>query len=365
MNGSHKERESPGPASVKFQSLLELIQAGEKSAHDELIQLLAKDFRVRTTGKRYFPISILREVSRQYLKHSMIGDAYKILFYACSADAILDLMASSMILDAARIGRVLRDMVAGLNGCEPRRSLLLRLHYIAGLNWTEIVALLKARNEIVDPDQVATELATELHARGLSEEVLSEQNLRPRGQVTQLLESVRDGERPLGDVVVNERAKLRHQAEHLLRLEGGNISLQADDLVNEMYLRLPRTPEKSPVNHMEFEALTKRIMRHILVDRARKPIPSQGKFSSELPQGLRTEPFIEKQLLQVEVLRVVNEVLGEMRETNRETAEMVQAALFGGHDQREIARLHSVSVSTVKRRIKDARNRIREHLGLE
>ena len=365
MNGSHNGRDGPVAAPVTFRSLLELIQAGEQSAHDELVQLLTKDFQTRTAGKRYFPISILREVSRQYLKQSTIGDADKILFYACSADAILDSMASSTILDSARIGRVLREMVAGANGCSFNCSLLLRLHYVVGLNWPEIVALMRARNDKVDPEQVAVELTDELRARGLSQEALSEQNLRPRGQVTQLLENVRDGERTLGDVVVNERAKLRRQAEYLLRLEGGNISVQPDDLVNEMYLRLPRSPEKSPVNHMEFEALTKRIMRHVLVDRARKPIPSQGKYSSELPQGLHTEPVVEKQLLQAEVLRAVNEVLDEMRKSDRETAEMLQAALFGGRDQREIARLHSVSVSTVKRRIKDARNRIREHLGLE
>jgi RNA polymerase sigma factor (sigma-70 family) len=116
---------------------------------------------------------------------------------------------------------------------------------------------------------------------------------------------------------------------------------------------------------MQCEAITKRIMRHVLVDRARKPIPSQGKFSGELPKGLHTAPVVEKQLLEAEVLRVVNEVLGEMRQTDRETAEMLHAALFGGSDQREIARLHSVSVSTVKRRIKDARGRIRVRLGLE
>ena len=365
MNGSHKERDGAGTVPAPFRGLLELAQSGEQCACDELIQLLTKDFQTRTAGKRYFPISTLREVSRQYLKHRAIAEADKISFYACSADAILDSMASSTILDTARIGRVLREMVAGVNGCSPNCSLLLRLHYVVGLNWAEIVALLRSRDEKIDPEQVAIEILRELRARGLSEEALSEQNLRPRGQVTQLLEDVRDGQRPLGDVVVNERAKLRRQAEHLLRLEGGNISVQPDDLVNEMYLRLPRSPEKSPVNHMEFEALTKRVMRHVLVDRARKPIPSQGKYSSELPQDLHTDPVVEKQLLQAEVLRAVKEVLDEMRKSDRETAEMLQAALFGGRDQMEIARLHSVSVSTVKRRIKDARHRIREHLGLE
>jgi RNA polymerase sigma factor (sigma-70 family) len=365
MSGLRNELRLSGPVPVRIRSLLERIHAGEESSRRELIQLLAQDFKTRTAGKRYFPISILREVSRQYAKQSMIKEADKIPFHACSADAILMVMADSSIPDAARIGRVLREPVLGPHGCADHKSLLLRLHYIAGMNWNEIAALLNARNESLDPGQAALESAADLRRLGLSAEALAEQNLRPRGQMTQLLEDVRDGRRPLGDVVVNERTKLRRQAEHLLRLEGDSISLQADDLVNEMFLRLPRTPEKSPVNRMEFEALTKRIMRHVLVDRARKPIPGQAKFSAELPEGRHTAPVVEKQLLQAQALRAVNDVLAEMRRTDRETAAMLHAALFGGSDQREIAKLHSVSVSTVKRRIKDARVRIRVRLGLE
>jgi DNA-directed RNA polymerase specialized sigma24 family protein len=44
---------------------------------------------------------------------------------------------------------------------------------------------------------------------------------------------------------------------------------------------------------------------------------------------------------------------------------MLKMALFGNADQKEIAKLYTVSVSTVKRRIKDAREKIRERLGLE
>ena len=365
MSGSHNRESEHDGAPVQILGMLERVRAGEQSAHGDLVQLLAQDFQARAAGKRYFPISMLREVSRQYLKRLGLGAADTTAFHRCSSDAILFAMAASSIPNAAHTGGVLRDMMLGWDRSDPSKSLLLRLHYVAGLNWTEIAALMGASKEFADSERIAIELASELNARGLSPEMLEEQNLRPRGQVTQLLEAVRDGQRPLGDVVVNERAKLKRQAEHLLKLEGGNISLQADDLVNEMFLRMPKAAEKSPVNHMEFDALTKRIMRHILIDRARKPIPSQGKISAELPEDLPTPPIVEERLLQEQVLRVVNEVLREMRQTDRETAEMLHSALFSCADQREIAKLHAVSVSTVKRRMKDARDRIRERLGLE
>jgi len=365
MNGLHSDKSGAGISTVQILGLLERIRAGDESAKDDLVQLLTLDFEARSAGKRYFPISILREACRQYLKHSSLGDEGKLVFYKCSSEAILSAMIASSIPGAARVGGVLRAIALRSNRRDPGEALLLLLHYISGLNWGEIAALTAAGKENIEPERTAAELASELSARGLSAEVLSEQNLRPRGQVTLLLEKVRDGERSLGEVVANEGAKLRRQAEHLIRLEGGNISLQAGDLVNEMFLRMPKAPEKSPVNHLEFDTLTKRIMRHILIDRARKPVPSQSKFSSELSNDLSTSPIVDERLLQEEVLSVVCQVLTEMRQTDRETAGMLKAALFDGADQKEIAKLYAVSIPTVKRRIKDARDKIRERLGLE
>jgi RNA polymerase sigma factor (sigma-70 family) len=84
-----------------------------------------------------------------------------------------------------------------------------------------------------------------------------------------------------------------------------------------------------------------------------------------LSNDLSTSPIVDERLLQEEVLSVVCQVLTEMRQTDRETAGMLKAALFDGADQKEIAKLYAVSISTVKRRIKDARDKIRERLGLE
>jgi DNA-directed RNA polymerase specialized sigma24 family protein len=43
---------------------------------------------------------------------------------------------------------------------------------------------------------------------------------------------------------------------------------------------------------------------------------------------------------------------------------MLYATLYRGADQKQRAKLHSVSVSTVKRRLNHARHQIRKQLGL-
>ena len=359
-NGVHAVGARQDAVTVRITSLL---AREEPPAWDGLRQVLSEDFQARCVGRRYFPISILREIVRRYLNDSQLRHVDRLAFYQCASDAILDAMASCGIARAANVARALSGIVRS-DDCDSTQALLIRLHYVAGLNWTEIDELMKSRGVAIDAERSAATTSAELDARGISQDLLQEQNLRPRGPVTQLLEDVREGKRPLGDVVVNERAKLRRQAEHLLRLEGGNISLQADDLVNEMYLRMPKAAEKSPINHLEFDALARRIMRHILIDRARKPIPSQGKFSSELPEHLSVAPNVEEHLLKERALQVVGEVLSEIGKTDRETAAMVRTALFSNADQKEIAALHAVSVSTVKRRIKQVRERVRKRLGL-
>jgi RNA polymerase sigma factor (sigma-70 family) len=366
MHSSHADKSLSLATTAQIRDLLESpdIPADESRCGETLCSL-SQQFQKLAAGKRYFPISIFRELARQRLKQLTIQPADRIRFYVLISDAILLAMAGSPLPETARMGQSLQQMTRGESRLAPEMQLLLRLHHIIGLNRPEIAALFKGQVSSIDSQSSRAELARELEKRGLSQQVLLKQNLRPRGNVTKLLEDVRDGRRPLGDVVVQEQTKLRRQAAHLLKLEKGSISVEPDDLVNEMFLRLPTAPEKSPVNRMEFEALTRRIMRHILIDRARRPIPRQGKISIELSVKIPTPSVIESQLLQKEVLRAVNGVLQEMRRTDRETAEMLRAALLRGRDQRHIAKLYGVSVSTVKRRISDCRHRIRERLGLE
>jgi RNA polymerase sigma factor (sigma-70 family) len=342
------------------------MRLGDPAANNSLMDLLANDCRSRAQGKRYFPISVLREAGRRYLKQTTFDPSGKLLFYEVFSNAILSAMASSGAPETARLGRVLQDIVSHLDGSDPEKALLLRLQYVAGLTPNEVSTLSLTEKQLLAADAATLALGAELKARNLSPNLLLRLNLRPRGEVTILLENVRDGQRPLGDVVVHEGSKLQRQASHLLRLEGGHISLQPEDLVNEMYLRMPKDAHKSPVNHMEFEALAKRIMRHVLIDRARRPLPTQSRFSDELREDIAdSSDLVEDRLMMQQVVHIVKEVIRELSETDHETAEMLHATLYGDVDQKQLAKLYGVSISTVKRRVKDGRDLIRKRLDLE
>ena len=346
-------------------SLLDRIALRDVTAQEELFGLLVHEMEVRSGAKRYFPLAALRERSRQLLKQAMPSGAGLLVFYRTFADAALSVMAACSNPDASRAGRTLQLSAADFDRRSPGSGLFLRLYYVAGLNWDEISRLPATVQMIGDATDAMAHVVEALAARGCSEKMLQAQNLWPRGNVTRLLEEVRDGQRPLGDVVANEQAKLQLQAARLLRLERG-ISLQPADLVNEMFLRMPRDPQKAPVNRMEFEALAKRIMRHVLIDRARKPVPGQSRYSKPLTGDLPSNaPDIEERLQIERVMAVVEEVLQDLQRTEPESAEMLRATLMRGADQKELARLHSVSVSTVKRRLQSARQKIRKRLGLQ
>jgi RNA polymerase sigma factor (sigma-70 family) len=346
-------------------ALLERAQRGERQAYAAMVAIFTDECRTLSEGKRYFAISAMRETARHALRQLALDPSKRLLFYQVFADAVLAAMASSATPGVSKLGGVLQETLRQLSESDPAKTLLLRLHYVIGLNWEEISALPLGEVRINSPEKAFIGLGAELEARGLSQELLQQQNLRPRGEVTQLLEDVRDGQRPLGDVVAHESKRLHRQAEHLLMRELGNISMQADDLVNEVFLRMPRDPAKSPTNHMEFESLTKRIMRHVLIDRARKPVPGQSRYSEELhEESLMSHASVEDRLMWEKVVQVVDEVILDVRQNDPEGAAMLRATLYSDVDQKELAKLYDVSVSTVKRRVKEGRDMIRSRLGM-
>ena len=71
--------------------------------------------------------------------------------------------------------------------------------------------------------------------------------------------------------------ELRRAARRYMRREGSEHTLQTTDLVNEAYLRLVDQSGVSWQNRAHFFALAAQIMRHILVDYARRRRPAPGR----------------------------------------------------------------------------------------
>ena len=256
--------------------LLSGIANYSQPGYADLVEALARDFQAACPDKKFFPVSWLRESFRQMIRRTPLSAAQRLIANRAAADAILEVMAGSSAPQTSELGKVLRDFVNTIDARDPVKGLVLRLHYILGLGSDAIVEL-AANGDARELRKTVEELAAELQQTPAVKNVLDSQNLRPKGNVTLLMEQVRDGQRPLADVIADMDVfkNLQRQAAFSIAREG-RISLQASDLLSEFVIRLlPQKPEKAPFNHYEFEALSKRIMHNILVDRSRRRTESR------------------------------------------------------------------------------------------
>src|SRR5713226_1089064 len=90
------------------------------------------------------------------------------------------------------------------------------------------------------------------------------------GDITQLLHQWRQGtpgaENQLFDMVVPDLRRLAH---HLMRGERQNHTMQATELVNQIYVRLVAAKNQDWQNRRHFYAIAARAMRRYLIDHAR------------------------------------------------------------------------------------------------
>ena len=165
------------------------------------------------------------------------------------------------------------------------------------------------------------------------------------GEVTRLLHQWQQGDAAsfdqLSSLIYNE---LHRIAEGYLRTSP-NATLQPTALVNEAYLRLVGV--EAPVNgRKHFFALAAKLMRQILVDRARRHSASKrggGWQAQQLDdEGYGVDAGIEEFLILEQAL---NRLAGE----EPRLAQVVELRYFGGLNGPEISELLDVPVWSVHR----------------
>src|ERR1700690_2338056 len=93
----------------------------------------------------------------------------------------------------------------------------------------------------------------------------------PRPETTQLLRAWAGGDRQaLTQLVPRVHHELCRLAGHFLQNERPGLSLQAVDLVQEVYLRLVDIDQLNWQHRAHFFAVSATMMRRILLDRARR-----------------------------------------------------------------------------------------------
>jgi len=183
-------------------------------------------------------------------------------------------------------------------------------------------------------------------------------------EITSLLTAWRDGDgKALDQLIPVVYDELRSLAERYMRRESGANTLQATALVHEAYARMVNV-ELPWQNRAHFLGFMARLMRQILVDRAR------ARKSARRGAGLERVTFDESVDIAEDSGSLVLEldhVLNELREFDELKSRIIELRFFGGLTYEEAAAALDISKATLDRELRLAkawlRHRLQQALG--
>lgn len=180
------------------------------------------------------------------------------------------------------------------------------------------------------------------------------------GDVTQLLQAWRQGDHlALERLLPLVYADLRRRASRYLARERAGHSLETADLINEAYLRLRGAQGVDWRDRAHFFALSARLMRQILVDRARAR--GYGKRGGGRRQVTFDEALVAGQLDWD--LVALDEALRALAAVDERKVKVVELRFFAGLTAEETAEVLSVSPQTVLRDFRLAKVWLLRHLS--
>lgn len=182
-------------------------------------------------------------------------------------------------------------------------------------------------------------------------------------EVTELLQRWSEGDQAalerLTPVIYSELHRIAH---HYMRRERRGHTLQTTALVNEAYKRLIDWKTAKWENRAHFFGVSAQLMRHILVDFARKRQKSKGKAPVRhvsLEESMVVSADRDKDLV------ALDEALNELAKIDERKSKIVELKFFGGLSVEEIAEVLKVAPITVMREWKKARAWLYRELSAE
>lgn len=164
---------------------------------------------------------------------------------------------------------------------------------------------------------------------------------------------MRAGDRTAEDALYGlVEPELRRIARGLMRKEWRNDSLQPTALINEAYLRMAGLRQHTFHGRVHFYAVAARVMRRILVDRAR------AAQAAKRGDGFQPVSFHETFMGAIKTpteMIALDDALHRLAEMDARLARVVDLRFFGGLTEEETADFLGISTRTVKRDWKLAR----------
>ncbi len=166
-------------------------------------------------------------------------------------------------------------------------------------------------------------------------------------QVTELLLEWRQGNdtalQRLTPLVYGEIRRIAHR---FMQRERDGHTLQTTALVNEAYLRLLGQPQVDWNSRAHFFGVTAQVMRHVLVDHARRrQYLKRGGDAERVP--LEDVALMTNE--RASELIALDEALDQLAELDPRKARVIELRYFGGLSLEETATILDVSVMTVRR----------------
>ena len=175
------------------------------------------------------------------------------------------------------------------------------------------------------------------------------------GDITRLLHQWREGnaeaENELFELVLPD---LRRLAAYLMRRERPDHSLQATDLVDQIYIRLVAAKDRDWQDRKHFFAIAARAMRRYLIDHAR------ARPDAEFVALDGMENLLPADRAKIEVALTVDRLLDRMAKDHTDWCTLVELKYFLGLTDDEAAATLGVKVRTMQRMWSDAREWLHE-----
>lgn len=140
--------------------------------------------------------------------------------------------------------------------------------------------------------------------------------------------------------------ELRRMAHRYMQRERDGHTLQTTALVNEAYLRLAGQQKIEWQSRAHFFAVTAQVMRHILIDHARRR--RYAKRGGDAPHVALDEAAGMSEQRAAELI-ALDDALDELAKLDPRKSRVVELRYFGGLSMEEAAEVLEVSLMTVRR----------------
>jgi RNA polymerase sigma factor (TIGR02999 family) len=176
------------------------------------------------------------------------------------------------------------------------------------------------------------------------------------GDITLLLQEWRDGSREAENELFNVvTPNLRRLAQYILKGERKGHSLQATELVDQVYFKLVQAKDRDWQNRAHFFAIAARAMRRYLIDHAR----ARPDVEMVALEGIKRA--LPASSAKMDLAITVDGLLNQLAESNPEWCRIVEVKYFLGLTDEEAAEALGMKLRTMQRMWLEARQWLFAH----